>query len=87
MCILEHVLYSNRMVGLLCCTNPSLICLDVFVVNGMYVCFVSEVRRCAGLKVNFASVLFLKAIDYLLYFDEVVELKTFGSYCRGSCAV
>jgi len=53
----------------------------------MYVCFVSEVRRCAGLKVNFASVLFLKAIDYLLYFDEVVELKTFGSYCRGSCAV
>ena len=87
MCILEHALYSNRMVGLLCCTNPSLICLDVFVVNGMYVCFVSEVRRCAGLIVNFASVLFLKATDYLWYFDEVVELKTFGSYSRGSCAV
>jgi len=51
------------MVGLLCCTNPSLICLDVFVVNGMYVCFVSEVCRCAGLIVNFASVLFLKATD------------------------
>jgi len=65
MCILKHVLFCTRAAGLLnYCTagNLSLICLEILVVNDMYVSFASQVciMFCAGLKANVATSFLLK---------------------------
>jgi len=88
MCILKHVLvFSTRAVGLLSyytasADDPSLTCLEVLVVNDMYVGFASQVciKFCAGLKANVASSFLLKATDLRLPLVFFTWLKTFGRY-------
>jgi len=67
--LLGHVLFSTKAAYLLSCSNtagdPSQTCLEVLVVNDMYVYFVSKVCITfgAGLKANVASSFLLKATD------------------------